>query len=488
MSLPLSPLRKLAARRLNQIQETRKSRALLECASLLDFIPVISPRYERPEHLSSLVDVIARSRVEPVRALVSVPPRHSKTETLLHAIAWLLACDPSITVGYVSYAADIAMSKSRLARDYALRAGVRLRDDANSMHEWRTVEGGGVIATGVGGPLTGHGVNLMIIDDPVKNRQDAESALMRQRAHEWFTSTATTRVDPGGSIVCCHTRWHADDLIGRLAASKDEQWESIHFPAINEQGDALWPTRWPLAALEEKRRAIGEYDWAALFQGSPVPRGGQLFKEPARYESPRITGARIVIGVDPAASEKTHADHSVAVVIAVTGHGVNATADVLEVYRAQKEIPALCADLEQLQLKWDAPMAIEAVGVGKAVPQVLKAINPRLRFTALAGADMRADKFSRAQPVAAAWNQGRVRLPLQGFWLREFQSEVQAFTGISDVHDDQVDALAHAWNFAQRSGGGAASSYDDPRAAEDRGVGVSEAEEAIQQRIKELTG
>ena len=456
--------------------------------SLLDFIPRVSPRFERPEHLSLLVDAIDRSRTSAVRALVSVPPRHSKTETLLHAIAWILARDPSVSIGYISYAADIASSKSRLARDYAIRAGVKIRDDANSLHEWRTTEGGGVLATGVGGPLTGHGVQILIVDDPVKNRQDAESALMRQRAHEWFTSTATTRVEPNGSIIVCHTRWHADDLIGRLAASKDEQWENIHLPAIDHLGDALWPTRWSLKALAEKRRAIGEYDWAALFQGTPVPRGGQLFREAARYEYPELADARLVIGVDPAASERTRADHSVAVVMAVRGHGVDATADILEVYRAQKEIPELCADLEQLQIKWGAPMAIEAVGVGKAVPQVLRAINPRLRFTALSGTEMRADKFSRAQGVAAAWNQGRVRLPIQATWLHEFQAEVQAFTGVSDVHDDQVDALAHAWNFAQRSGGGTASSYDDPRAAEDRGGYTSEAEEAIQQRIRELTG
>lgn len=397
-------------------------------------------------HLARLIDAVNRALTSPVRALVSVPPRHSKTETLLHAVAWILARDPSISIGYVSYAADIAMSKSRLARDYALRAGVRLRDDAASLHEWRTEQGGGVLATGVGGPLTGHGVQLLIVDDPVKNRQDAESALIRQRTHEWFTSTATTRVEPGGSIIVCHTRWHADDLIGRLESSKEETWENIHLPAIDEHGDALWPSRWPIAALEDKRKAIGEYDWAALFQGRPVPRGGQLFREPARYDIPNINGARFVIGVDPAASEKTRADHSVAVVLAVRGFGTEATADVLEVYRAQKEIPALCADLRLLQERWGAPLVVESVGVGKAVPQVLRSIDPSLRVIELSGALMRPDKFARAQPVVAAWNRGQVRVPVQASWLSPFLSEVQSFTGISDVHDDQVDALAHAWN------------------------------------------
>ena len=150
---------------------------------------------------------------------MSVPPRHSKTETILHSIAWLLEQDPQRSIGYVSYADAIARSKSRLARDYARAAGVALRQDADSLQEWRTAANGGVLATGVMGPLTGQGVNVLFVDDPIKNRQEAESFLIRQRTHEWFTSTATTRVEPNGSIVVCHTRWHADDLIGRLEKS-----------------------------------------------------------------------------------------------------------------------------------------------------------------------------------------------------------------------------------------------------------------------------
>jgi hypothetical protein len=151
-----------------------------------------------------------------VRACVSVPPRHAKTETVLHGIAWLLRRHPDWPVAYVSYAADIARSKSRQARDYAARAGVTLRDDSAALHEWRTPAGGGLLATGVGGPLTGHGVRLLIVDDPFKNRSEADSPTVRETVHGWFTSTAMTRVEPGGSVLVVHTRWHPDDLIGRL--------------------------------------------------------------------------------------------------------------------------------------------------------------------------------------------------------------------------------------------------------------------------------
>jgi hypothetical protein len=171
-----------------------------------------------------LLDAFERiDRGESVRVLVSVPPRHAKTETLLHGFAWLLARHPQWAIGYGSYAAEIAYSKSRQARDYARAAGVELRDDSSAVHEWRTRDGGGMLATGRGGPLTGHGVQLLAIDDPFKNRQEADSPTLRAQCWGWYTSTARTRLEPGGSIIITHTRWHPDDLIGRLLRGDQEE-------------------------------------------------------------------------------------------------------------------------------------------------------------------------------------------------------------------------------------------------------------------------
>lgn len=214
---------------------------------------------------------------EPVRACLSVPPRHGKTETVLHGIARLLARHPDWTIGYVSYAADIARSKSRQIRDYAAAAGVTLRNDSKALHEWRTPQGGGVLATGVGGPLTGHGLKLLVIDDPFKNRQDADSPLIRQRTFDWFTSTAMTRVEPGGSAIVVHTRWHRDDLIGRLERDEETTWDVISLPAIDGRGCALWPERWPVEELAKRRAEVGEYDWDSLFQQSPKARKGLVY-------------------------------------------------------------------------------------------------------------------------------------------------------------------------------------------------------------------
>ncbi len=414
-------------------------------AGLLDAIPRVSPRYEPPVHLAPVVELLERSRREPVRGLVSVPPRHGKTELIAHGLAWLLSRDPRRTHAYVTYAAQVAYSKSRSIRDYARTLGVPIRPDAEALHEWRTPERGGLLATGIGGPLTGHGVDgVLVVDDPTKNREEAESAVLREKNHGWFTSVAMTRVEPRGSVIVVHTRWHEDDLIGRLAGEAD--WEYVNLPAIAPDGAALWPSRWPVEELTKKRRAVGEHDWYSLFQGDPRPRGGRLFGDPARFEvASSLAGWRIVIGVDPAASEKTHADYTAIVVLAVFGAAEQIVVRVLEVVRVQQEIPAMCDRLVALQARWSAPLIIEAAGVGKAVPQMLRRIQPRLSIVEV---QPRGDKFVRAQPLAAAWAQGRVLVPLSAPWLGDYLHELQGFTGIGDRHDDQVDATAHAFNYA----------------------------------------
>ena len=173
-------------------EQARRTKATVRSLELRDFVPRITPAFTAPDHLGPLLSAFDRVEHSAVRACVSVPPRHSKTETVLHGIARLLARHPEWTIAYVSYAADIARSKSKQIRDYALAAGVELRQDSKASHEWRTPQGGGVLATGVGGPLTGHGVRLLVVDDPFKNRQDADSALIRERTYQWFTSTAMT--------------------------------------------------------------------------------------------------------------------------------------------------------------------------------------------------------------------------------------------------------------------------------------------------------
>lgn len=436
----------------------------------------MSPHFQRPDHLRKLAEVLVRAQFEPVYAWISVPPRHSKTETILHSVPWRLLRDPKCEIAYCTYEANLAYSKSRRMREISEEVGVKLKKAAKGVQEWQTKEGGRVIATGVGGPLTGRGAKLLIIDDPLKNREEAESPVIRQKIWDWFTSTALTRVEPGGSVIVCHTRWHDDDLIGRIQQEFPD-WIGIQMPAVEEtvkglsingepvtERRALWPERWTLEELDKKRRLVGEYDWAALYQGNPRPKGGRMFQSPTRYTVPNILATppepyKIVIGADPAATEKTNADFSAIVVCAFTGSwdkedpanidNLGFRGDVLEVWRGQVTVPEFAKRLRDMGVKWGAPIAVEAVGGFKAVPQMLAQLDKSLKIIE---APVRGDKFTRALPVSAAWNYGRIRIPentRNATWVPDFLSEIEKFTGVKDAHDDMVDALAHAYNAAQ---------------------------------------
>lgn len=447
--------------------------------SILDYMPRVSPIMPggvpglAPQHLKPIADLIALAEYKPMRVCISVPPRHGKTELILHAIAWWLQRHPEHTIAYCSYSGEIANGKSVRARDLALASGVPIRADMSRAGEWRTLSGGGLLATGVGGPLTSHGCNLLIVDDPIKNREEAESGTQRQKVMEWFTSTAMTRPTPGGSVIVVHTRWHGDDLIGRL--KKAGGWQVINLPAHDEKtGKYLWPEGgWDATALEPRRKDIGEYDWWALFQGEPRPRGGRMFQEPHFYEKPNILGgARIMMACDPAATAKTHADYSVIVVGSVwLDQAGMPCIDVLDVHRVQVEIPRLVQTLLYYQQRYRCPVGIEAVGGFKGVPQTLR---QQLKGVKIIDIKPVTDKFTRALPTAAAWNSGRVRLPgvrdaqgnlgpdLSRFpWINTFLSELEEFTGIADDHDDQVDALAHLYFLAATSGNRRVSSGNE---------------------------
>lgn len=432
--------------------------ALAGHKSLLDWIPLMSPTFESPRHLTRLAEVLVRSQYEPVYCWISVPPRHSKTETLLHYVPWRLHRDPRSEIAYCTYEANLAYTKSRRMRELSEQTGVQFKRAARNVKEWETLQGGKLIATGVGGPITGKGAKLLIIDDPLKNREEAESPVIRQKVWDWFTSTALTRVEPGGSVIVCHTRWHDDDLIGRIQKEFGD-WIGISYPAVTEYDDgsrkALWPSRWSLDELDKKRRLVGEYDWASLYQGQPRPKGGRLFGSPSRYDFPMIIERerpyKIIIGADPAATEKTSSDFSSAVVMAFQGewNTLDFKADILEVYRKQVTIPEFVARLRDLAVKWGAPIVVESVAGFKAVPQMLRNMDKKLTII---DAPATGDKFTRSLPVSAAWNDGRVRIPQNirdNTWVHDFLAEIEVFTGIKDRHYDQVDAMAHCYNAAQ---------------------------------------
>lgn len=400
----------------------------------MEAIPKWSPNFSPPIHLIRFVSKLEGAFSRPLRLVTHTPPRHGKTETLLHWIAWCLVRNPRLQAAYVSYAASIARNKALKCRNISMRAGVTFDPDSRRVDDWRTAYGGGLLATGVGGPLTGHGVELMVVDDPIKNRAEAESAVYREKSWDWFTDVALTRLEPGASVIVNMARWHRDDLAGRLI---ERGWEYIRIPALSEEGKPLWPERHPFDKLMEIQRTCGPYTWASLYQGEPTPRGGAVFRGCLFGSPPK--SFRISVGLDFNYSTKSHADYSVAVVM-MEGEG---RYHVPSVIRAQTEAPVFARDLVALNMKYPGASWYAYVsGPEKGVVDFINT-NYGLRIQVL---PINGDKLVRAQPAAGAWNDGKITVPEGAEWVGPFASEVCDFTGVKDAHDDQVDALAAAYD------------------------------------------
>lgn len=431
-------------------------------SSLLSFVPSVSRKYRRPEHLKPIADLIERSKRERVLAVVSAPPRHGKSELLIHAVPYLLLDDPSKQIAYVSYGQRFAEKKSNKARAIAARAGVPIANDSRSKADWRTgVEDGGLWATSIGGSLTGEGFHMLFVDDAVKDRKTAESPVYRESTYEWFNDTAFTRLEPNGSAIVTGTRWHTDDLLGRLLK---EGWQNICLPALDEgTGAALWPGRFSRDILLAIKEQLGEYGWASLYQGRPFPRGGQVFKDAWYAEGGRVGAWRIAIGADFAYSESSRADFSTIVVLAEC----DGVYYVLDVWRERVESPKHAAALKFYQDSYGVPVHAYIGGTERGVISFMAQAGVRLNVWPAS-----ADKFARAQPVAAAWNAEKVLIQcarrmnkktlveewMPPEWANAFITEVCGFTGVRDPNDDQVDALAAAFEALRWGDSGVAAS------------------------------
>ena len=405
--------------------------------SLLDFIPRLSPGHTRPDHLADLAASLEGALTGKVLDAYSVPPRHFKTETIAHGCAYILAHDPAFTIGYVTYSANRATDVSRQTRRLAAKAGVEIGEkDTEAL--WETASGGCFMADGLRGTLTGRGFRLIIIDDPHANRQEAESAVVRSRVWANVNDDVLTREDPrhGTSVIIVHTRWHPDDVIGR-AEKLLPGLRYTNKPAINDRGEALLPAFYPLERLREIEAARGAYAWASLYQGMPRPRGGSVFEGVAHYTE-RPATYQSAIGIDLAYSGKTKSDYSLSIVL---GRFAQFTY-VLDVTRKQVRAPEFGLALKAHTAAYPgAPMRWYAAGTESGIVDFYARMGIRIDARAPRG-----DKFVRAQPVSAAWNAGKILVPKEAPWLDAFLDEILAFTGTGDAHDDQVDALAAAYD------------------------------------------
>lgn len=307
------------------IQQARKNLIDFEIATDKDYDPNWHHELiaEQLEHIEKFGDRDYKILV------ISVPPRHGKSQQCsIDFPAWYLGRNPDKEIITTSYSADLAQDFGGRTRtkvnspEFKLIFGdVKLKEDEKAKGHWRTGQEGGYVSAGVGGPITGKGANILLIDDPIKNREEAESEVIREKIWNWFTSTAYTRLEPKGVIVIIMTRWHEDDLVGRITKNKElsRRTKIIRLPAIAEiddsyrkQGEALWNNRYSLKDLEDTRNTVGPYDFNALYQGSPVRSEDQEFQQEwirrIDESSVEMMNCRRFLSIDTAMSKKNKAD------------------------------------------------------------------------------------------------------------------------------------------------------------------------------------
>jgi predicted phage terminase large subunit-like protein len=324
---------------------------------------------------------------------------------------------------------------------------------ANAVDEWETIEGGGLRAVGVGGGVTGFGASLIIIDDPVKSRAEAESQTYRDNVWDWFNDDLYTRLEPNGAIILIQTRWHESDLAGRLLKEMSdggEYWDVVNLPAIAEDekdaldrkpGEALCPDRYDEKALEKLRRKLGSYSFSALYQQRPTPLDGGIFKRDWLVNNvveSLPADVKLVRSYDLAVSMRTTADYTASILGGFDKMGNFYIADCMRKRMEFPEQRRFIVDCMRREPR--AEHGIELALHGKALVQELRRL-PGIRATALRGIRVDEDKVTRALAWANLAEEGKLKL-VRGPYLQDFIEEVCAFP--NGKYDDQVDAVSLA--------------------------------------------
>jgi predicted phage terminase large subunit-like protein len=419
---------------------------------------VLKPLGQKPaRHHKALLGELQRLAGPrgPDRLMVLMPPGSAKsTYASLLFPAWWFTRHRRSAVIAASHTAELAAHFGRglrnLVAEHTGTLGYGLAKDNHAAHRFRTSAGGEYFATGVEGPVTGRRADLVVIDDPIKSHAEADSAQARDRLWDWYRSELVTRLKPGGRIVLVMTRWHEDDLGGRLLASGDA-WTTLRLPALAEAddplrraaGEALWPQWEDATALARKRETVGNRVWQALYQQAPTSPAGLLFPAhrigvvdavPAGLRAVRawdLAATAAVAGRDP--------DWTVGVKLARHPDGRLFVLDVVRLRAGPNEVAqAILATAGQ-----------DGAGVAIGLPQdpgQAGKVQVAWLATMLAGYRVVASaetgaKATRATPVAAQVEAGNLAV-LRGGWNKDFIEELREFP--QGRKDDQVDALARA--------------------------------------------
>lgn len=431
-------------------------------ASLSEFIHLMFPEYDQqPFHRMIVERLEAVERGECKRLMLNMPVRRGKSiHSSQYFPAWYLGRNPTKSVIGAAHTVGLANEFSRKVRrivtDIDNPFGLKVAGDEGAVVQWGVEGGGGYLAAGIGTGIAGRGAHLLLIDDPIKSREQAFSKVYRERVWDWYQFDARTRLAADGAVICTMTRWHDSDLAGMLLKDAEEggdQWEVLSFPEVaevglpdslgREPGEVLWPSRFPLEATRSVRETQ-PHVWFPLYQQTPTAADGSLyslamFDDQCRYDYdalPEFT--RVCQFVDSSFSDDVAADYSV---IATWGQTVNALY-LLDIWRERVQYPDLLTAIVDQYAKWEAfdpEVIIENKASGQSAIQSIR------RGTMIPVSEYepgRASKFSRAQDATRFFRAGRHRLPRAAVWVAAWVQEHIRFP--AGENDDQVDTTSMA--------------------------------------------
>jgi predicted phage terminase large subunit-like protein len=399
------------------------------------------------------------------RLILNMPPRHGKSEFISKYLpAWYLINNPDKRVILTTYETSFATHWGRYVRniisDYGKIFGIELDSSSKSVSDFH-IEGhnGSMVCVGAGGSITGRGADLIIIDDPHKNAAEANSTVIRNNIWEWFRSTVYTRLEPNGNIIIIMTRWHEDDLCGRIMNSDDsENWNIIELKAIAEEGDilkrkpgqALWNSRYSKRKLNEIKNSIGNYWFSALYQQSPSISEGSIFQR-NNFKYFSISDDKYILHSEPqkvflknrlpvfctvdlAATVSEMSDYTVIITYSVTSDNQILILDIIrEKFETNKHFSIILNHFH----KWQPIL----IGIESVQYQMSLVKSLSERGIPVKPLKASSDKVSRALGIAAKMELGEVFFLNNADWLYKFERELIEFP--KSKHDDQVDAFSY---------------------------------------------
>jgi len=435
---------------------------------LIEFCKAMQPDYIVGQHHRILADMLmAIEQGEKDRICVNIPPRHGKSQLVsIFFPAWFLGRNPNKKVMMVSHTTDLAVDFGRKVRNLisvdaykSIFPTVALAADSKSAGRWNTNVGGEYYACGVGSALAGRGADLLLVDDP-HSEQDVINGNFSvfEKAYEWYTFGARTRLMPGGRVAIIQTRWHMDDLTGRVVRDmtqneRADEFEVIEFPAILDLEDKagkpiqkpLWPEFFDLDALLRTKASMPVFQWNAQYQQEPTAEEAALVKREwwqhwEREDPPNCE--YIIMSLDAAAEKHNRADFT-----ALTTWGVFFNEEVdayhiilLNSIKKRLEFPELKELAMEEYADWEPDsFIVEKKSAGTALYQEMRRMGlPVQEYTPHRGSG---DKLARLNSVADIVASGLVWMP-ETRWAEEVIEEIAGFPFMS--HDDLVDSTVMA--------------------------------------------